>query len=175
VHQPLQEIFFQLRELSIGPGGHTTTDEKQPNTISVSFIKKIDNIPVFASSYETGEININFNADKEIISVYIDDIPQIFGKQNYPALSKDQLVASLKSATLQSLNNGKINIADIDLGMVQKARIKNITIAYLQEYRIDQTSLQPVYVLQGEASLADGTSVPTVFYLPALAPASFSP
>lgn len=157
----------KITPIAVGLEGHIDPNGS-PTMVSLSFVKTFNGFKVLAASAETGIVNVTLNADYEILSVYLDDLPVVSQGSAYPTKSFDEVVSSSeKEASLQSLADGKLNPSDVVI-RVSKIVITDIEVAYVQEIASPETYLQPVYLLKGTATLEDGSKVKALMYLPAL-------
>ena len=74
----------------------------------------------------------------------------------------------LAEATIVALNQGSINLYELGEEDIVSITINTAQLAYFQEYEADQVLLQPVFVLEGNAELANKQVVATTLYLPAI-------
>lgn len=89
------------------------------------------------------------------------------GLTEYRLKTYEEVAASTSQFRLVSLLNGFLNLSDLSAKDIQKASVEKIRLAYLYEAG-EVGFLQPVFVLEGPASVS-GTGVDrAVFYLPAI-------
>ena len=71
-------------------------------------------------------------------------------------------------STIQSVNDGKADIADINQSDIKNVVVKSTDIAYVLEIKPDAQYLQPVFILKGTASYGSGEPQAVTLYLPAI-------
>lgn len=155
--------FFKLDEM-----GHLSDTDK-PNVVRVNFIKKINNYTVISPSYETGSVSVVFNSSKELILAYIDDIPELKDYKEYDVKNIEQIKQDVQnSSSLKSIKEGLISPFDLNDGSITEANIESIEMAYIQELKLDQKFLQPVFVLSGKIKTTEYGEVAATILLPAI-------
>lgn len=155
--------FFNLDEM-----GHLSETDK-PNVVRVNFIKKINNYTVISPSYETGSASVVFNSNKELIFVYIDDVPGLKEYQEYEIKNLKQITKDVQnSSSLKSINDGLISPFELSENSITEANIDSIELAYIQELKLDQKFLQPVFILSGKIKTIDRGEVAATLLLPAI-------
>lgn len=84
-------------------------------------------------------------------------------KNEYPLINKQELENKIKNVKLISYFKDKDEI-DLDINNVKYLKFNKVKLEYLK----NNLSLQPVFLITGEASLVDGTQAETGLYLPAI-------
>jgi hypothetical protein len=159
---------YNARFLHIDDFGHFV-ENQQPNMANIVFIKKINGYPIISSTFETGIISVNINYLKEVTSVYFDDIPTITSSEDYEVKNYDDIVRELNSSSsLQSVNNGKVQLLEIEPNTIKKSIINDIEIVYIQEIKSNSRKLQPSYLLTGTIEIENRGDYSSSFIMPAL-------
>ncbi len=163
-----EDLFlYQVRFVNIDGAGHFTPG-KEANMAIVSFARSIDGYPILSSTFETGTAKVTLNNKMEVVSLYFDDIPNISEKSDYPSKTYEEITREIKtSAVLQSVDNGKIELMEIDKKSIEKAVIENLEVVYIQE-NSSSSYLQPNYLLTGTIQIKNLGTKPASYIMSAV-------
>ncbi len=162
---------IDTNSLSLKTASAVNIDEpgsgKPANAINAQFTKKVDELPLYASTFDTGVVTATLNNKKEIIALYVDDIGELTEKGRYAIKDESEFKETLGEAIVQSLYGKNITSEyDTTVFAVTSVLVNQIELSYVQD--TTQNILQPVFVLRGNAVLNTGGGAQAVLYLPAL-------
>jgi hypothetical protein len=88
------------------------------------------------------------------------------GITNYPLKNYDDLINNLSQAKLISLDGGFVSPSDLTIKDIQNLKIEKISLVYFLE-KGKESLLQPIFVLEGPATLSKSSANYAKIYLPA--------
>lgn len=145
-----------------------TLNPKEASMAEVMYRDSIDNYPLANSTAAIGTINVRVDKTGDIMAIYLDQLGAIQKGNEYLLKNYDEIKASLNNATVQTLDNGNIELTSLETSQIAKIIINSVKIAYLQEYQANQSLLQPILMLEGKAEYRNGRRISILLYLPAL-------
>lgn len=158
-----------IRYVDTKAEGYRTVPKELANGIDILFRQKIGEYEIVNNTEGIGTTFVRLNRQGEIGAAYSDNADrQLNMTQNYPVMQYEQLINNLKNARVQLLDNGNIYLPDTSARNIKRIAVKKVSIVYLQETKVDQELLQPVFYLEGEAKLSDDRVVSAILYLPAV-------
>lgn len=160
--------FSQIKFISTAYDRFRSTNKNEANMANVIFHQTINGFKIVNSTPITGSISVHVNTGGNIQAVYIEQVEQLSKQENLSIKTFKELESSISTATLQSLDDGNIDVLFSPLSEIKLVDINKTTITYLKEFSQNQTLLQPIFVLEGVATLKDGKKVSALFYLPAI-------
>lgn len=164
---PTQLQFSKLLFFTLGHDTYELSTRNDSDYADVQFVESIGSYPILNMN-APGTIDVKLNRAGHIVSVFLDRTGMLALQGEYEVKTFEQLEASLAQATIQALNERTINpLNDPEVKVISVA-VEKATIAYLQESSPTQQLLQPIFSLEGTATLNDGRTVPVLLYLPAL-------
>jgi hypothetical protein len=145
--------------------GETTPDKA--DVADIKFIQNIDSYPILNLSTSVGTIDIQIARNNDIVLAYLDLAPKMSGQEVVSVKSFTELVSQIKQSKLVSLDKGKIDLLTISNSMIKKITITSASLGYLKQSNLTSQVLQPIFIMEANAQLTNGLSVPAQLYLPA--------
>jgi hypothetical protein len=148
--------------------GLKQTSKEKAQVTQINFSPKFENLPILTQNPLESIIITQILKDGSIPVVEVTLLESINqGHTLYKLKGFEEFVNSLSQAKVVSLNDGNFNPEDLAKDAIKKAVIKKVTIAYLLD-NIKNETLQPVYVLEGTATVIGfNQNVNIIMYLPA--------
>ncbi|KKU29113.1 MAG: hypothetical protein UX80_C0006G0058 [Candidatus Amesbacteria bacterium GW2011_GWA2_47_11b] len=147
--------------------GFETAPKDDSSLADIKFLEKVNNLTVVNDTVEIGTINVRIARNLTVISVYADIVPSLDKQQDVPLKMFVNLVDSVSSAKLQSLNEGNVDIFTTPSSNIEKIVVNEASLAYYKVSSKQSNLLQPIFVLKGQAYLKNGQVVSALLHLPA--------
>lgn len=143
------------------------SNSSKPNIgIRATLTEKVDGFTLIGGNSESGNIEAFLNSDLKIMSLRMMEIPQITKLDTYPLKTNDEILNSLKDATLQNLDiSSPDEFYSKTIGTVT---VNQIEVSYIQTKEGEQTLLEPVFLIKGTAFYNNGTKSSVTLQLPAI-------
>ncbi len=146
--------------------GYSTTGSA--DLAQVMLKQLIDGYQIVNPTPGVGTISVMINKNGNVTLVYYDGLNPVVSKTNYTIKIFKELVDNIDKAKIQSVS---VSGHDSDISILQSVKevvVNKAEVAYLKEDVPSQSLLQPIFLLQGTATLQDGSQVQVVLYLPAI-------
>lgn len=148
--------------------GFIETPESVADIIQVNFTHKISDYEILTLEPSKPLIFIQFLKDGSIYNTEIISLGKVTKSENlYQLKSYEDVKNSLDQAILIHLLNDYINISDLSSDLIKKINIEEISLVYLRD-KPSTNTLQPVFLLEGKASVAQSSANWAQLYLPAI-------
>ena len=149
------------------PESEIIVPKTEADFVDVKFVEVVSGYPVVNETAQIGTIDIKMAKDKTILSAYLDALPKTLTQKNVKIKSFAELVASLANSKLMSLGEG-IDLKSYSAKNIENVVVDRAKIAYYKAATQDSLLLQPIFVLEGSAQMADGNKTSALLYLPAV-------
>lgn len=158
--------YYKLAQKSEG-FSETTKDESQ--LFHIDLIYKDIGYPVLTTIPKFQVIYVEILPNGEIYTAcayIIDEINK--SQEDYAVKSFDDIKDSLDEAHLISVENDYIYLIDIDQDDIKNIDVEKIEVGYYFDDINMDTTLQPIFLLEGEVEIKDSTADWAKLYMPAL-------
>lgn len=161
--------FFTFLEKPIGDEGISITTKASAVIYQVNFSPKVAQAKLLTLDPKTSPVYVWILPDGNIARASITKLGNVSKTTNtYPLKNYSQVISSIKSATIVSLDDGNIHIPNLSVQDIKNIDITEIELAYLLESP-NTTTLQPIYTLKGTAEFVGlSQKVSAYLYLPAI-------
>lgn len=156
-----------------GQEGIFSTTKEKATFYQLSFYPKVSDKVILTLNPQNSIVNVWILPDGTVFRVEMIKVGEISkSSREYRVKSYEEVVSSLDSAIIISLDDGNINIPDLSREAISSIRVNEVDIAYLMD-SFASTTFQPVFLLKGTASLVKPSDeVNALLYLPALSSSS---
>lgn len=149
--------------------GFSKTTKNDSQLFHVDITYKEINFPVLTSIPKFQILYVEILPDGEVYkaSAYLlNEFKQ--SNESYRVKNLDDIKSSLEEAHLISVENDYIHLIDIKPTDVKKVDIQDIKVGYFFDDISINTTLQPVFLLEGEVEIKNSTADWAKLYMPAL-------
>lgn len=161
--------FSEVRFLLATEETSRSTSRNDANRVEVLFNENINGYNVVNQMPGAGTISVGMNRRGDIVSAIVDRTGQLDVIDQLPLKTFTELELSLPRTKLQLLDGQAFDaVQRAPEVVIKRITVESARVAYLQESNPTQQLLQPIFSLEGTATLDDGLTVPALLYLPAL-------
>lgn len=163
--------FEEIKYLSTDSSEIEYTAKRQASVAEIRFIQKIDGFPIVNSTPGVGTVSVKITKTNEVVGLYLDKTNTTTGAKPYKVKDLSQIKSELPQAQIQTYDISRPESGSREISLdLQEITATDIEIAYLKEYSLLQTQLQPIFVIRGIAKLNGGIETGVTLYLPAINP-----
>lgn len=144
------------------------TAKENAQILQLNFNQGTFNYPLITLNPQQTDLYIQLLKDETILNMEIFFVGNITKSQEeFSCKNFDEIVSSANKAEIVSINNGNVNLSDIDNSQIEKMLINKIAVAYYLENPNDEY-FQPVYLLEGSVKIKGfSEEMPVSLYLAA--------
>lgn len=148
--------------------GYREVDESIALLTQVNLTYEVSNYEILTLDPSKPLIFIQFLKDGSIYNSEIISLGQVNQSEDtYKIKSFEEFENSIDKAILIHLKNDYVNISDLSLDLIQKIQIEKVSLVYLLDKPYSRT-MQPVFLVEGPASVLKTTVNWAQLYLPAI-------
>lgn len=160
----------EVKYLSTDLGEIAYTTKREASVAEIQFTQKINGFPIVNSTAGVGTVNVKLTKTNQIVGLYLDKTNRTTGGKLYKVKDLNQIKSELPQAQIQTYDISRPESGSREISLdLQEITANQIEIAYLKEYSLLQTQLQPIFVIKGIARLNGGVETGVTLYLPAIA------